>query len=93
MNQVHPLVSVEPEVNHPLTKVTEELVANLRLKMELVEGEVLTVPLQQLARVQVVQVVNLRELGLRLKGEGEAVCKLECLSQEGYPLSARTDAR
>jgi len=73
MNQVHPLVSVEPEVNHPLTKVTEELVANLRLKMELVEGEVLTVPLQQLVRVPVVQVVNLRELGLRLKEEGEVV--------------------
>ena len=29
-------------VNHPLMKVAEELVANLRLKMELVEGGVLT---------------------------------------------------
>jgi len=73
MHQVHPLVPVELEVNHPLTKVTEELVANLRLEMESVEGEVLTVPLQQLVRVPVVQVVNLRELGLRLKEEGEVV--------------------
>ena len=73
IHQVHPLEPVEPQVNHPLMKVAEELVANLRLKMELVEGEVLTFPLQQLVRVPVVQVVNLRELGLRLKEAGEVV--------------------
>ena len=71
--QVHPLEPVEPQVNHPLMKVAEELVANLRLKMELVEGEVLTFPLQQLVRVPVLQVVNLRELELRLKEAWEVV--------------------